>query len=182
MLTRHLHRQIGPQRPLAPDLPASLTVLIAQIADLPVGGGAEAVALHATEGLLQALRDVLAGVVGHDAPTARDKIHQPLEGNLHRVQIGIDVGVIKLDVSQDQRIGKVVQELRSLVEEGGVVLVALNNEGTGGPQLKADAKILRHTANQKRRLKAGIVVARRLIDPGQHAGRGGLAVGSSNHQ
>ena len=56
---------------------------------------------------------------------ARHQVHQPLECSLHRFEVGINVGVVELDVGENERIGKVVQELRSLVEEGRVVLVAL---------------------------------------------------------
>ena len=50
-------------------------------------------------------------------------------------------------------IGKVVQELRALIEEGGVVLVAFEDEMLALPQLKAAAEIFRNAANQERRLR-----------------------------
>ena len=71
-------------------------------------------------------------------------------------EIGVDVGVIEFDVGEDQRVGKVVQKLRSLVEEGGVVFVAFDDEGARGPQLKAGAEVFRHAADEERRLERGI--------------------------
>jgi hypothetical protein len=58
-----------------------------------------------------------AAVVGDDEAAARDEIDQTLESNLDGFEIGVDVGVIELYVSEDERCGKVVEELRALVEE-----------------------------------------------------------------
>ena len=99
---------------------------MAQILEAPVGIGGEAVALHAAEGARHAFGHIGAAVVGHDEAAARNQVHEPLECGLHRFEIGVDVGVIELHVGEDQRVGKVVQELRSLVEEGRVVLVAFD--------------------------------------------------------
>ena len=44
------------------------------------------------------------------------------------VDVAVDVRVVELDRGQDQRVGLVVEEFRRLVEEGGVVLVALDDE------------------------------------------------------
>ena len=84
--------------------------------------------------------------------------------------------MIELHVSEDQRIGKVVQELRTLVEEGRVVLVALDDERARGAQLKAGAEVLRHAADQERRLERRIFARGNLVNPRQHAGGGGFAV------
>jgi hypothetical protein len=84
---------------------------MAQIANAPVGRFGEAIALHAAERGLQALGDIRAAVVGHNQPAARHQIHKPLECGLDRFQVRVNIGVIELDVREDERIGKVVQEL-----------------------------------------------------------------------
>ncbi len=88
----------------------------------------KAVALHRTEGSLHAFADVLAAVPGDDSPAARNQIDQALEGKLHRFQIAIDIGVVELNRGEDHRVGKVMQKLRSLVEESRVVFIAFDDE------------------------------------------------------
>ena len=80
---------------------------------------------------------------------ARHQIDEPLECDLHRFEIGVDVGVVELNVREDQRVGKVVQKLRPLVEEGRVVFVAFEDEGARGTKLKAGAEVLRDAADQE---------------------------------
>ena len=84
----------------------------------------------------------------------RHQIYQPLERRLHRIEVAVNIGVIELHVRQNQRVGKVVHELRTLVEEGRIVLVALQNEGLPLAKLKTGAEILRDAADQKRRPSA----------------------------
>ena len=94
----------------------------------------DAVALHWAECLAQAAFQ--AGTLGGgrraiegDNPAApRNQIHQALKRSFDRVEIFVNVGVIELDRGQDDGVGKVVQELRPLIEEGGVVLVAFQDE------------------------------------------------------
>ena len=47
---------------------------------------------------------------------------------LHRLFVLEDVGVVELHRGEDRDVGPVVEELGALVEEGGVVLVALDDE------------------------------------------------------
>src|SRR5260370_9167226 len=83
------------------------------------------------------------------------------------------MGVIELDRGKNDRLGKIVKELWSFIEESGVVLVAFQDEVLSLPQSKAAAKIFRNAAHQKRRIFAG-----RLKNPGKHPGCRGLAVAS----
>ena len=59
---------------------------------------------------------------------ARHQVDEPPERQPHRVEVGVDVGVVELDVVDDGDVGQVLQELRRLVEEGAVVLVAFDDE------------------------------------------------------
>src|SRR5215469_9863906 len=93
------------------------------------------IAFDGTERLSEtALQACALGLI-IDYPVKRDnlasagnQIHQPLERRLHRIDILVDVGMIEFDRGKDHRIRKIVQELRSLVEESGVVFIALQNE------------------------------------------------------
>ena len=115
-------------------------------------------------------------------PRRGTRLTRRLNARLDGVEIGVDVGVIELDVGEDERVRKVVEELRALVEEGGVVLVAFDDEGARGAQLKAGAEVFRDAADEERRLKRGIFARGDLVDPGQHAGGGGFAVGSGDDE
>ena len=95
-------------------------------------------------------RRVSGGTVeGDDATAARDQIHEALECGLDCVEILVDVGVIELDGGEDDGVGKVVQELRSLVEEGGVVLVAFEDEVLALAEVKAGAEIFGDAADEE---------------------------------
>ena len=60
--------------------------------------------------------------------TARDEIHESLEREADGAQVGVDIRVIELDIADDGDVGQVFEELRGLVEERAVVLVALDDE------------------------------------------------------
>src|SRR3979411_855254 len=125
-----------------------------QISDSPgcLRGGT--ISLHRTKGAGKATLDALAGVEGDDASATRHQIHQSLESRFYSVEIFIDIGVIKFNRSQDYRVGKVMQELRPLVEESRVVLIAFADELFALSQLKTAAKVFRHSADQERRLQS----------------------------
>ena len=57
---------------------------------------------------------------------ARDEIDEPLERQPDRVKIGVDVGVVELDVPDNGDVGQVL--LRGLVKERAVVFIALDDE------------------------------------------------------
>src|SRR5207302_4758481 len=77
--------------------------------------------------------------------------------------------------SKNQRIRKVVQKLRTLIEECGVILVAFQNKVLAIAEPKTAAEIFRDAADQKRRLKTS-----GFEDPSQHRSRGRLAMRSSH--
>src|ERR1700678_4262154 len=125
-----------------PDLPVHCAVPIAKVLEAPVGFCTEAVALNLAEGLRHALRHICAAIKGNYAPAPWNQIHEPLESCLHRFEVGVNVGMIELDVSENERIRKVVQKCWALVEEGCVILVALDDKSTRGPQMKAGSEVL----------------------------------------
>ena len=57
---------------------------------------AESVSLHRAERLGDAALDALAGIERHDPPAPRHQIHQALERSFHRIEIFVDVGMVKL--------------------------------------------------------------------------------------
>jgi len=70
-----------------------------------------------------------------------------------------------------------VQELRALVEERRVVLVAFEDEVLTIAEAKAASEVFGDAADQKRGLKCS-----GFENPRQHRGRGRFAVRSGNHQ
>jgi hypothetical protein len=113
----------------------------------------------------------------HDQPAARHGAHQMMELALDHGQIIEDVGVIELQVVDDQGARAVVDELGALVEEGRVVLVRLDDEAVALAEPRGHAEVLRHAADQEARRQPGV-----LQHPGQHAGGRGLAVGAGHRQ
>ena len=73
--------------------------------------------------------------------------------------------------------GQVVDELRPLVEEGAVVLVALDHEVAAARQPVAAPEVDRHAADQERRVEPGPVQ-----QEGEQARGRGLAVRARDHQ
>ena len=90
-------------------------------------------------------------------------------------QIFVDVGVIELEIVQDQRARTVVDELRALVEERGVVFIGFDDEELSPAEARTDRKISGHAADEEAGIEAGV-----LQYPGQHARGGGLAVRSGD--
>src|SRR5579872_6754937 len=155
-----------------------------QIRDSPVRTLARAVTFDWTEGFCEATLQACAfvgiadcSVERNDFSTSWNQVHQSLERCLDRVKILVDVGVIELDRSENDGIGEIMQELRSLVEECGVVFVALEDEVVAIAEVKAGTEILGNASDQERRIEAS-----GMENPGKHGGRGGLAMGSGDHQ
>ena len=120
-----------------------------QIRHLPIACLRVAVSLHRTECPRQTTLDTLPGIEGNDAATPRNQVHQALESRLHCIEIFVNVRMIELNRSEDDRVGKVVQEFRTLVEEGGIVLIAFEDEVLPLPELKTAAEIFGDAADQK---------------------------------
>ena len=96
------------------------------------------------------------GRAHHQVAVGRDERDELAEGILDRVLVGEDVGVVELDRGQDDQLRPVVQELGLLVEEGGVVLVALDDEIGPLAQVPGAPEVDRHAAHQERRIAAGL--------------------------
>src|SRR5215469_16898164 len=165
-----------------PYLPAGLAVAVPQVANLPVGLWLEAVAFDTAEGFADAFGHIVAAIEGDEQAAARHEIDEALEGSLDGAEVCVDVGVVELNVSEDQRVREVVQELRTLVEEGGVVLVALDDEGPRGAELKAGSEVLSYAADEEGRLERDIVMRSDLVDPREHACCCCFAMRAGNHE
>ena len=61
---------------------------------------------------------------------ARHQVHEPSEREQHGIEIGVNIGVIELDVVDDGDVWQILQKFRTLVEKGAVVLVAFDDEVT----------------------------------------------------
>ena len=114
-------------------------------------------------------------VVDHP-PAPRHQARQQLELPDDALEVGVDVGVVVLDAVDHQDGRPVVQELRPLVEVGGVVLVALDDEVGPRSEGVAGVEVERDPAHQERGIRPEIGQA-----PGQQRRGGGLAVGARHH-
>ena len=85
--------------------------------------------------------------------------------------------MVELEVVDDGDLGQVMDELAALVEEGGVVFVALDDEPLAVGEPRALAEVVRDAADEVAGVQAVV-----LEDPGQQRGGGGLAVRAGDHQ
>src|SRR5947207_11381954 len=90
---------------------------------------------------------------------------------LDRCKIDEDIGMIELQVVQYRSAGAVMNELRALVEEGGVVLVSLYDEERRAGEAGRNREIQWHAADQEPGEAACL-----LQDPRQHGCDGGLSM------
>jgi hypothetical protein len=141
----------------------------------PPVAGFETEGGHGRLGFIQHVPNRGAPDTGDDEPGARHDANQPAERELDRFEIAVDVGVVELDVLDQDDMGKIVQELGRLVEKRGVVFVALDDEVRAAPDPKAAGEILRDSPKHERRISP-----RRLEDPGEQRRRRGLSVGSGH--
>ncbi len=74
---------------------------------------------------------------------ARDDVEQAAEGELDLVERVVNVRVVELDVVHDDALGQVVEELRALVEEGGVVFIAFQHVELRVGEMRAAAEVFR---------------------------------------
>ena len=115
---------------------------------------------------------------GHDPAAGGHDAHHVVELALHVGQIPEDVGVVEFEVVQHQSAGAVVQELRALVEEGGVVLVGFDDEQlpwSAPADASDDVEVAWHPADEEARVEAG-----GLRNDRDHRGGRGLAVGTGH--
>ena len=143
----------------------------------PLTAVARAVADHGAAGLPGQFghhRVVQVGDQGAPHRDAADELgKRPLDGG----QVGEDVGVVEFDGGENGRVRPVVLELGHLVEEGGVVLVALDHEVGAVADVEIAAKGLDQAADHEARGGAHAVQG-----GGEQGGGGGLAVGAGDHQ
>src|SRR6186713_2958195 len=96
---------------------------------------------------------------------------------LDRRQVFIDIGVIELEVVEDERLRAVVNELGTLVEERRVVLIGFDDEELPATQPGTDRKVSRNSADEETGIEPCM-----LENPAEHAGGGGLAVRASDSE
>ena len=92
-------------------------------------------------------------------------------------RFGEDVRVVELEVVDDGDLRQVVDELAALVEERGVVFVALDDEPLAVGEPRALAEVVRDAADEEARIQPVV-----LEHPRQQRRRGGLAVRAGNDE
>ena len=134
------------------------------------------------------LKNFTGGVLGHldglrvigiDQSEAvfGDDVQQLAERFLDGSQVGVDVGMIELDVVEDDQFGKVVEELAAFVSKGSVVLVSLQHPEIAPAVVTAPGEINRNPADEPAGLEAAL-----FQQEGQHGGGGGLAMGAGDNK
>jgi hypothetical protein len=177
VLPRQRHREEA-EVPTAAEQPEARAVGPGlDVSRQPVGSGCQPERLDAAARLTQDFDECRALASRHQQPVPRDDVQQPREGGLDGGEVGIDVRVVELDVAHDRDRRQVVDELGPLVEEGRVVLVALDHERLARGEPIAAAEVERDSPDEKRRREAGPVEQERE----QARGRG-LAVRSRDDE
>src|SRR5579863_597396 len=146
-----------PRLAMVQNRPTGARGLDPQIGDSPSRLQTRAISLNRTECPGQATVDALSPIEADDPSAFGNKINQSLKGRFYCVEIFVDVGMVELDRSKDDGVRKIVQELRTFVEERCVIFVSLKNEVSALSQLKATAEVLRDAADEKRWLQSGRV-------------------------
>src|SRR5579864_13442 len=105
----------------------------------------------------QRLPEPRVGGVPYDPTAGRDGAHQMVELPLDRTDVGIDIGVVELEVIEDRGARTVVHELGALIEEGRVVFIGFDDEERCAAEARARGKVLRHAADQEARLETCVL-------------------------
>ena len=71
-------------------------------------------------------------------------------------QVAVDVGVVELQRCDDRALGPVMEELRPLVEERGVVLVAFDRKMAARAETVIGAQIEAEAADQHAGVASGV--------------------------
>jgi hypothetical protein len=104
---------------------------------------------------------VIAVHEGH--AVARDDVEQASERKLDLGERRIDVGMVELDIVHHHAFGKVVEELRSFVEEGRIVLIAFEYGERRVREERAAAEVARDAADHVARVATCVAE-----QPGEH--------------
>jgi hypothetical protein len=126
---------------------------------------------------LQRVPEKGVGGVPHDAPAPGHDAHQVVELALDGADVGVNVGVVILEVVENQGARTVVHKLRALVEERRVVLIRLDDEPPSGTEARAHPEVRRHATDEKPGVAAGV-----LEDPRQERCGRGLAMGAGDRE
>ena len=89
-------------------------------------------------------------------PSVGHERHDLAERVEHRREVGVEIGMIELDVADEEVLRLVVQELGAAVEERRVVLVAFEHEVGPGAAAITPAEILHLAADEEARIPSGV--------------------------
>ena len=95
---------------------------------MPRGQTAGSVTFDWAKCTSQASVNAFAFLEGNDSPASGDEVYQAFEGGLNCVEVFVDVGMVEFHRGEDDGVWKIVEKLGALVEEGGVVLAAFEDE------------------------------------------------------
>ena len=113
--------------------------------------------------------------IHHQATARGHSAHEVMELRLDGCQVRKDIRVVELEVVENRRARPIPDELRALVEKGGVVLVGLDHEEGRIREPRGNAEVARHATDQESGVEAG-----GFQDPGEHRRGCGLSMGASH--
>ncbi len=122
-----------------------------EIAGDPIGFAAESKSFHTAERFFDypanGNGERLVIAPGDDSSTARNEIYQTAELQFDGGEIGINIGVIEFERSDDEFIGMVVQKFGALIEKRGIVFVAFEDNFVAAAKSVAAAEIFGDAAD-----------------------------------
>src|SRR5688572_20246166 len=142
----------------------------------PAGQTAELLDWGPTIVSQHSLHDGVLSIADDQARSGNDS-YQMTKLPLDLCKIGEDVCMIELDVVQDDRLRPIVDELRALIEKGGVIFVALDHKQARWRQAGRDREVAWDAPDQK-----AWGAPRVLEDPCQHRRSRRFPVGSRDSE
>jgi len=92
-------------------------------------------------------------------------------------EVGVDVGVVEFNIIENDKFGKVVEELASFIGEGGVVLVSFENPEGAGTVMTAAWEVEGNSTDEPAGMETCF-----FKKESEHGGGGGFAVGARNDE
>src|SRR4051812_25485810 len=136
---------------------------------------AEAEAFYGAVRDVQKRGDVGIVAIGEQEAIPGDQADKMFEGGFDRVEAVENICVIEFKIIDNGKLGEVVDEFASFIEECRVVFVALNDEPFAAGEAGALAEVVWNPPNQVAGVQAVM-----LEDPGEQGGGRGLSVRAAN--
>jgi hypothetical protein len=146
------------------------------IPSLPVPWLPLSVKHHRTTGSSRNIPSRLIFIANQKESRGGNNLHETEKGSLKMFQVTVNVRMVKLQASQDDLLGLVVQELRPLIKKGTVILISFDDHPRPLSLLESAIKVDWDTTDKETRLPFGLGQ-----DPGHEGARRRLPMRANNH-